>query len=78
MISARLSNWRNGFATAAADAFNEFKKENADALDSAETMAECVTTYLAIKGDPPHCPFWWRDWAEDDNGKIRKKVVISD
>ena len=40
-------------------------------------IAECVETYLAVKGDPPHCPFWWRDWAEDDDGKLRKKVLYS-
>ena len=76
-ISACLSNWRNGFATAAADAFNQFKNEHAKLLDSPEMIAECVEAHLVIKGDLPHCPFWWREWAEDEGGKIQRKVRLS-
>jgi hypothetical protein len=62
---------------AAVEAFNQFKKEHADILDSPKAIKDCVEAYLDIKGDPPHCPFWWREWADDDEGKIRKKVRLS-
>ena len=46
-------------------------------LNSPEAIKECVEAYLEVHGDPPHCPFWWREWNEDDEGKIRKKVRSS-
>ena len=61
---------------AAIEAFNQFKNEHTDLLDSPEAIKECVELYLAMKGDPPHCPFWWREWMEDDEGKIWKKVRL--
>ena len=52
---------------------------HADILDSPKAIedSECVEAYLAIKGDPPHCPFWWREWAEADQGKNSEKGALS-
>ena len=74
---SRLSNWRNGFATAASEAFDLFKKQYADDLDTPEEISEHVKAYLTTKGDPPHFAFWWREWEECEEGKVRKKVRLS-
>ena len=62
---------------AASEAFDLFKKQYANDLDTPEDISEHVEAYLTTKGDPPHFAFWWREWEEYEEGKVRKKVCLS-
>ncbi|KJA20449.1 hypothetical protein HYPSUDRAFT_203766 [Hypholoma sublateritium FD-334 SS-4] len=76
LIAARICNWRNSFATAAIRSIDQWIEAHPDALDSSERIADMCELCLSEKGTPPHCPFWWREWTEDDNNIIRKKGMF--
>lgn len=74
-VSSRLSNWRNAFSTAAAQAVQQFFKDNATELDTPNAIADAVDTYLSYQGpSPQHRVFWWRTWNVDEDNRIVKKV----
>ena len=62
---------------AASEAFDLFKKQYADDLDTPEEISDHVKAYLTTKGDPLHFAFWWREWEECKDGKVQKKVCSS-
>ncbi|PPQ80674.1 hypothetical protein CVT24_011009 [Panaeolus cyanescens] len=74
LISYRLSNWRNAFATHAQEAVQHLI--NAElAADKDLDIAKLVEEYTTPHGSPyATTPYMWREWILDpDTGKITKR-----
>lgn len=39
-------------------------------------VAESVEILLTPDGDPPSCPYFWRDWDILDDGAAKKSVLL--
>ncbi|PPQ76985.1 hypothetical protein CVT24_009480 [Panaeolus cyanescens] len=74
LISYRLSNWRNGFATHAQEAVQHLI--NAElGNDKDLDIAQLIEDYITPHGSPhATTPYMWREWSLDpDTGKITKR-----
>jgi hypothetical protein len=39
-----------------------------------DEIVEAVKLYLTPDGDPPSCPYFWRDWEIADDDQVKRSV----
>ncbi|KAF8875842.1 hypothetical protein BD779DRAFT_1475902 [Infundibulicybe gibba] len=67
LVTYRLGNWRNGFASAACDAVQALINDNDNTLSTPDDIAYYINWSLKVEGQT--APFHWRNWGE---GKVKK------